>query len=344
MLRSAIPHGDVAEHEPRFGGPFGTTNVRVTRARSVAARTCVHHVWFLTCFFLDGPKHEPKHGVSFLFHTHIHTPWIHARVKSGVDPTTRPGGEDPTAPPGEGEVSPSTTREFLLQRGAGRASGPGMFTKKVNFLGADPTGLWRRMAKMAHAASGREAHLLRGVTRRSDRGYVEEVVRNLERRSRAVDLRETGKKSALLGRWKLLYSNALPRGPMGRSYDAVGEAYQVLYEGGKKVDHEVEFNVGDQGRRKGLTSGWLDNALPNDTVGAVLKHKCRIDMPRTVTITLETVRVGLGETQLELPTLPEFLQPPDWTRSSSFDVTYLDEGLRVTRGDRGELRVFLREG
>jgi len=28
--------------------------------------------------------------------------------------------------------------------------------------------------------------------------------------------------------------------------------------------------------------------------------------------------------------------------SSSFDVVYLDETLRVTRADRGELRVFVR--
>lgn len=41
--------------------------------------------------------------------------------------------------------------------------------------------------------------------------------------------------------------------------------------------------------------------------------------------------------------------PPNPTRlpccrSASFDVTYLDStGLRITRGDRGELRVYLRD-
>jgi PAP_fibrillin len=40
--------------------------------------------------------------------------------------------------------------------------------------------------------------------------------------------------------------------------------------------------------------------------------------------------------------LPGFLQPPKDTRSSNFRVLYLDDDLRVTRGDRGELRVFTR--
>eukprot|EP00198_Chlamydomonas_reinhardtii_P012908 XP_001702245.1 plastid lipid associated protein [Chlamydomonas reinhardtii] len=48
--------------------------------------------------------------------------------------------------------------------------------------------------------------------------------------------------------------------------------------------------------------------------------------------------------RLEAPQLPEPLRPPKFLRSASFDVTYLDStGLRITRGDRGELRVYLRD-
>lgn len=200
------------------------------------------------------------------------------------------------------------------------------------------------MRRRTHVFASHEARGLRALTRRSDPRDVEKVVRNLERRSKAVDLRETEKMPALWGKWKLLYSNALPGGPRGTSSDVVGDVFQVIYEGGERVDHEVQFNLGNQSPPQGTTSWSLDNARPSGAVGAVLKHKCKIDVPRTVTITLEKVELGIGDLHVELPTLPEFLQPPDWTRSSTFDITYLDDELRVTRGDRGELRVFLREG
>ena len=45
---------------------------------------------------------------------------------------------------------------------------------------------------------------------------------------------------------------------------------------------------------------------------------------------------------LTLPQLPEPLKPSRRMRSSIFEVIYLDDDLRVTRGDRGELRVFVR--
>jgi hypothetical protein len=35
---------------------------------------------------------------------------------------------------------------------------------------------------------------------------------------------------------------------------------------------------------------------------------------------------------------------PKRARSARFDVVYLDDDLRVTRGDRGELRVFVKGG
>lgn len=44
---------------------------------------------------------------------------------------------------------------------------------------------------------------------------------------------------------------------------------------------------------------------------------------------------------LELPRFPDALRPPTDTRSGEFEVTYLDDDTRITRGDRGELRVFV---
>ena len=49
--------------------------------------------------------------------------------------------------------------------------------------------------------------------------------------------------------------------------------------------------------------------------------------------------------QFSLPgtdALPEQLQPPKRSRAATFDVLFLDDDLRVTRGDRNEIRVFLR--
>jgi len=44
---------------------------------------------------------------------------------------------------------------------------------------------------------------------------------------------------------------------------------------------------------------------------------------------------------LEVPRIPDNLRPLSNTSSGEFEVTYLDDDTRVTRGDRGELRVFV---
>uniref|UniRef100_A0A2P2K9N4 Putative plastid-lipid-associated protein 6ic n=1 Tax=Rhizophora mucronata TaxID=61149 RepID=A0A2P2K9N4_RHIMU len=44
---------------------------------------------------------------------------------------------------------------------------------------------------------------------------------------------------------------------------------------------------------------------------------------------------------LEVPRIPDALRLPSNTGSSEFEVTYLDVDTRITRGDRGELRVFI---
>lgn len=44
---------------------------------------------------------------------------------------------------------------------------------------------------------------------------------------------------------------------------------------------------------------------------------------------------------LDLPQIPDALRPQSNRGSGDFEVTYLDADTRVTRGDRGELRVFV---
>lgn len=44
---------------------------------------------------------------------------------------------------------------------------------------------------------------------------------------------------------------------------------------------------------------------------------------------------------LEIPQLPEQFRPSTNRGSGDFEVTYVDSDLRITRGDRNELRVFV---
>lgn len=43
----------------------------------------------------------------------------------------------------------------------------------------------------------------------------------------------------------------------------------------------------------------------------------------------------------EVPRIPDQFRQPSNTGSGEFEVTYIDSDTRVTRGDRGELRVFV---
>ncbi|GLI63443.1 hypothetical protein VaNZ11_006334 [Volvox africanus] len=81
-----------------------------------------------------------------------------------------------------------------------------------------------------------------------------------------------------------------------------------------------------------------------------LRHDYEITLPATLRIVYEETYGELVGSdmfaqlpRLQAPSLPEPLRPPKFLRSATFDVTFLDETLRITRGDRGELRVYLRD-
>lgn len=98
-----------------------------------------------------------------------------------------------------------------------------------------------------------------------------------------------------------------------------------------------------------LAPAGVSAAVPTAT--ARLKHSFEVDGASTVRITFEDTEVKLGGglggwlnavPTLALPSLPEALRPPRGMRAATFDVTYLDPDMRITRGDRGEVRVFLK--
>lgn len=69
----------------------------------------------------------------------------------------------------------------------------------------------------------------------------------------------------------------------------------------------------------------------------------------TFRITFEKTSVKTGDfsstsplPSLSTPEIPDFLRPPSPARSGQFETTYLDTDFRVSRGDLGELRIFVR--
>ncbi|KAJ9541872.1 hypothetical protein OSB04_028378 [Centaurea solstitialis] len=148
----------------------------------------------------------------------------------------------------------------------------------------------------------------------------------------------------LQGRWKLVYSSAFssrslggsrPGPPTGRLLPiTLGQVFQRIDTVSKDFDNIVELQLG---------APW---PLPPVEATATLAHKFEIIGSSTIKINFEktTVKTTGNLSQLpplEVPQLPEQFRPSTNRGSGEFDVTYLDSDLRVTRGDRGELRVFV---
>ncbi|XP_056165880.1 plastid-lipid-associated protein 6, chloroplastic [Syzygium oleosum] len=147
----------------------------------------------------------------------------------------------------------------------------------------------------------------------------------------------------LQGRWKLIYSSAFssrtlggsrPGPPTGRLLPiTLNQVFQRIDVLSKDFDNIVELELG---------APW---PLPPIEVTATLAHKFELIGSAKIKITFEktTVKTTGNLSQLpplEIPRLPDALRPPS-TGSGEFEVTYLDSDVRITRGDRAELRVFV---
>ncbi|MED6185642.1 Plastid-lipid-associated protein 6, chloroplastic [Stylosanthes scabra] len=148
----------------------------------------------------------------------------------------------------------------------------------------------------------------------------------------------------LQGRWKLIYSSAFssrtlggsrPGPPTGRLLPiTLGQVFQRIDILSKDFDNIVEVQLG---------APW---PFPPLDATATLAHKFELIGSSKIKIIFEktTVKTAGNLSQLppfELPRLPDSFRPPSNTGSGEFEVTYLDTDTRVTRGDRGELRVFV---
>ena len=158
------------------------------------------------------------------------------------------------------------------------------------------------------------------------------------------------------GRWRLLYSSGFSGGNLGGRRPgppaalfplALGPVYQDIFVRAGELDNVVTLTA-----KFSLASLPFVNAEP-PAVNARLRHSFTIDGAATVRIVFENTMVktsgGIGNwlgrgPQFDTPQLPASLREGTASaRGATFDISFLDEKMRITRGDRGELRVFLKE-
>ncbi|KAK6781064.1 hypothetical protein RDI58_023248 [Solanum bulbocastanum] len=193
--------------------------------------------------------------------------------------------------------------------------------------------------KLLSAVSG----LNRGLAAsEDDLKKADEAAKELESCAGAVDLAADLDK--LQGRWKLIYSSAFssrtlggsrPGPPTGRLLPiTLGQVFQRIDVLSKDFDNIVELELG------------VPWPFPPVEATATLAHKFELIGSSTIKIVFEktTVKTTGNLSQLpplEVPRIPDQFRPPSNTGSGEFEVTYIDSDTRVTRGDRGELRVFV---
>ncbi|PON37713.1 Plastid lipid-associated protein/fibrillin conserved domain containing protein [Parasponia andersonii] len=193
--------------------------------------------------------------------------------------------------------------------------------------------------KLLSAVSGVNRGL---AANEEDLRKAEDAAKELEGVAGKVDLSKDLDK--LQGRWKLIYSSAFssrtlggsrPGPPTGRLLPiTLGQVFQRIDILSKDFDNIVDLEFG---------APW---PFPPIEVTATLAYKFELIGTSSIKITFEktTVKATGNLSQLpplDLPRLPDGLRPQSNPGSGEFEVTYLDDDTRITRGDRGELRVFV---
>lgn len=193
--------------------------------------------------------------------------------------------------------------------------------------------------KLLSAISGLNKGL---AAKEDDLRKAEAAAKELESAGGPVDL--TADLDKLQGRWKLVYSSAFSSRTLGGSRPgpptgsllpiSLGQVFQRIDILSKDLDNIVDLQLG---------TPW---PFPPIEVTATLAHTFQIIGTSGVKILFEKTTVkALGNLSqlppLEVPKLPDALRPPSNRGSGEFEVTYLDDDTRITRGDRGELRVFV---
>ncbi|OIW01806.1 hypothetical protein TanjilG_03944 [Lupinus angustifolius] len=193
--------------------------------------------------------------------------------------------------------------------------------------------------KLLSAVSG----LNRGLAaNEDDLRKADAAAKELEAAAGVIDL--STDLDILQGRWKLIYSSAFSSRTIGGSRPGpstgrllpitLGQVFQRIDILNKDFDNIVELQLG---------TPW---PLPPIEATATLAHKFELIGSSKIKIVFDKTTVkatgNLSQLpQLEVPRLPDGLRPQSNKGNSQFEVTYADSDTRVTRGDRGELRVFV---
>lgn len=194
---------------------------------------------------------------------------------------------------------------------------------------------------------------------------VDRLARKLEEAVGPITLRWTTSRSSpdrstmdkLAGTWRLIYSSGFNGGSLGGSRPGppaafvptvLGQVYQVINAQTMTLDNVVELLL-----NYGVPQlPFLPRPEPQASPGLRLSlhHTYEVTPPSTVKIVFESTSAKAigpdflqGLPELGVPELPSFLKPPKTFRSATFDVSFLDSSMRITRGDRGELRIYLRD-
>ncbi len=188
----------------------------------------------------------------------------------------------------------------------------------------------------------------------SDRAAVDAAVADLEALAREAAARtDAGAAQVAIderigGKWRLVYSSTfagVPGGSQGFTGAPgagtpvrLGAVYQRVLPGKKRLDNIVELTL----------PGPL--LIGSFTITACLGHTLEVLGESRVRITFDDITFrGRGVRGARPLTLPSPLRAlglegavPASLRGGEFDTTFVDGEARVSRGDRGELRVFVR--
>ncbi|XP_010488397.1 PREDICTED: probable plastid-lipid-associated protein 6, chloroplastic [Camelina sativa] len=205
--------------------------------------------------------------------------------------------------------------------------------------GGDDKGIALLKLKLLSAVSGLNRGLVASV---DDLRKAEEAAKELETAGGPVDL--TDGLDILQGKWRLLYSSAFssrslggsrPGLPTGRLIPVtLGQVFQRIDVFSKDFDNIAEVELG---------APW---PFPPLEATATLAHKFELLGTCKIKITFEktTVKTSGNLSQIppfDIPRLPDSFRPSSNPGTGDFEVTYVDDSMRITRGDRGELRVFV---
>lgn len=183
------------------------------------------------------------------------------------------------------------------------------------------------------------------VATKADEDLADTLALKLEAAGDSITLPEDLDK--LQGRWRLIFSSGFNSGSLGGRRPgpsinrlpliSIGLVYQRIDVPTRELDNIVELNI---------PTLW---PVPPIQVTATLAHSFELTGGPNISISFEKtiIKPGGGLSSIspfELPQiqLPDFLRAPRDVRKGEFETSYVDKDFRISRGDRGELRIFVR--